>query len=70
MWINRSINFNQDSLTKKKRLFFGLCRELGYDTEKEKEKAKKRFKLKSFSEIKEYQINQLIDILNEEKYSI
>ena len=50
-------------LARKKRWFFALCRELGYNVEKAKSRAKLRFKLDSFAKIEEHQIDFLIDKL-------
>lgn len=47
-------------ILKKKRYFFALCRELGYDKIEAKERAKKRFRLDSFRDISLYQLNFLI----------
>lgn len=50
-------------IVRKKRWFFALCRELGYNVEKSKERAKKKFNLPSFSDVLEHQLDYLIDLL-------
>ena len=52
---------------RKRRWFFALCRELGYNIVVARNKAKVRFNLESFSEIQEYQLDYLIDKLLHEK---
>lgn len=52
---------------RKRRWFFALCRELNYDVEKVRERARKKFQLESFSQIQEFQIDFLIDKLLHEK---
>lgn len=52
---------------RKRRWFFALCRELNYDIVVAQNKAKVRFNLSSFSGIKEYQLDYLIDKLLHEK---
>lgn len=59
-----------DNINHKKRWFFGLCRELKIDVNEAKRKAKEKFNLKSFSDIKEYQLDYLINILVEKKTSL
>lgn len=54
-------------ITRKKRYFFVLCKKLGYDKIVAKERAKKRFQLKSFSEVKIHQLTFLIAKLEAEK---
>jgi len=59
-------------LARKKRWFFALCRDLGYDVEKAKDRAKLKFKLDSFTKIEEHQLDYLIDLLlikKDEKYA-
>lgn len=52
---------------RKRRWFFALCRELGYDIVVARNKARARFNLTSFSEIQEFQLDELIDRLLHER---
>lgn len=52
-------------LLTKKRLFFALCRKLGLGVNQERELARQKFKLKSFADIQEYQLDVIIDQLRE-----
>lgn len=48
---------------KQKKMFFALCRALGHDPERAKEKAKKKFNLVSFADVTKEQANWLIEKL-------
>ncbi len=48
---------------KQKSYFFVLCQDLGYAADEAKERAKKKFKLESFTEITKTQLSELIDLL-------
>ena len=52
-----------EGFERKRRWFFALCRELGFEVDKARTRAAKKFGLFSFSEIKEYQLDHLIDLL-------
>lgn len=52
-----------EGFERKRRWFFALCRELGFDVEETRNRGAKKFGLKSFSEIQEYQLDHLIDLL-------
>jgi len=54
-------------LARKKRWFFALCRELGYNVDKARNRAKLKFKLESFSDVQEHQLDYLIDMLLTER---
>ena len=62
MFDDRSVK-KLDQIDKKKRSFFALSRLLRYDIEEVKERAKVKFKLKSFAEIKEWQLDYLVNKL-------
>lgn len=50
--------------TQQKRLFFALCNQLGWDSEKIKEKVKKKYKLDTFANVSKEQLSAVIDRLN------
>ncbi len=52
-------------LLTKKRLFFALCRKLGLGVDRERELVRQKFKLKSFADIQEYQLDVVLDQLRE-----
>ena len=61
---NKSRHFMKNEITRRKKSwFFVLCRKLGYNINLAKDRAKKKFRLESFSDIQEHQLNYLIDIL-------
>lgn len=44
-----------------KRMFFALCKQLGWNAESTKEKVKNKFKLDSFANISKEQLSKIID---------
>lgn len=58
------MTINKASVAQRK-LFFALCKDVGLTGDQAKDKAKKKFKLKSFKDIESKQISQLIDKLQE-----
>ena len=48
---------------KKRRWFFALSRELGFDVKETRNRGAKKFGLSSFAEVQEYQLDHLIDLL-------
>ena len=53
-----------------RKMFFGLCWDLGFDPEEAKRRAKKHFNLVSFKDITKNQLSELIDkllVLQEQK---
>jgi len=51
--------------TQQRKMFFGLCRQLGFRSEYGKKRAKKKFNLTTFKDISSSQLNTLIDALQE-----
>ena len=52
-----------EGFERKRRWFFALCRELSFDVKEARTRACKKFGIESFADIKEYQLDQLIDKL-------
>ena len=51
-----------DVETRRKR-FFALCHDLGHDTEKAKERAKRKYGVEHFADLNLSQVNELIELL-------
>jgi len=64
-WLKSKLRENELEIRRKR--FFALCRDLNHDTEKAKERAKKRFKVEHFTDLNLDQVNQLIDLLEGQK---
>jgi hypothetical protein len=64
-WLKNQIR--DDELEIRRKRFFSLCRDLGHDTEKAKERAKKRYGVEHFIDLNLTQVNELIDLLEGQK---
>lgn len=64
-WLKHQLRDNELEIRQKR--FFALCRELGHDTEKAKERAKKRYGVEHFPDLNLNQVNELIGLLEGQK---